>query len=72
MLCPYISYVYDYSSLRCLHNLKNPTGRLVRWALELLEYDYEVVRRKGALHQVPNALSRMFEVEIPWYQKRFR
>ena len=53
--------ITDHSSLRWLHNLKNPTGRLARWALELLEYDYEVIHRKGALHHVPDALSRMFE-----------
>lgn len=46
----------DHSSLRCLHNLKNPMGRLARWALELLEYGYEIVHRKGALHHVPDAL----------------
>lgn len=59
--------VTDHSSLRWLHNLKNPTGRLARWALELLEYDYEIIHRKGALHHVPDALSRMFEsdAEIP-------
>ncbi|KMQ92870.1 reverse ribonuclease integrase [Lasius niger] len=59
--------VTDHSSLRWLHNLRNPTGRLARWALELLEYDYEIVHRKGALHHVPDALSRMFEsdIEVP-------
>ncbi|GAB1867938.1 RNA-directed DNA polymerase [Camponotus japonicus] len=55
--------ITDHSSLRWLHNLKNPTGRLARWALELLEYDYEVIHRKGALHHVPDALSRMFETD---------
>jgi len=27
----------------------------------MLEYDYEIVHRKGALHHVPDALSRMYE-----------
>jgi len=31
--------------------------------LELLEYDYTVEHRKGALHHVPDALSRAFEGE---------
>ncbi|XP_026830521.1 uncharacterized protein LOC113563294 [Ooceraea biroi] len=57
--------ITDHSSLRWLHNLKNSTGRLARWALELLEYDYVVEYRKGALHHVPDALSRMFESDQP-------
>ena len=40
---------------------ENPTDRLARWALELLEYDYEIVHCKGALHHVPDTLSRAFE-----------
>ncbi|XP_066600140.1 uncharacterized protein [Prorops nasuta] len=53
--------ITDHSSLLWLHNVKNPTGRLARWGLELLEYDYKILHRKGALHHVPDALSRMFE-----------
>lgn len=53
--------VTDHSSLRWLHNLRNPTGPLARWALEMLEYDYEVVHRKGVFNKVPDALSRMYE-----------
>ena len=34
--------VTDQSSLKCLCNLHNPTGRLVRWALELQEYRFTV------------------------------
>ncbi|XP_025268292.1 uncharacterized protein K02A2.6-like [Camponotus floridanus] len=74
--------ITDHSSLRWLHNLKNPTGRLARWALELLEYDYKIEHRKGALHHVPDALSRMYEdtaelcaVAITgdaWYDARVR
>ena len=71
-----------HSSLRWLHNLKNPTGRLARWSLSLLEYDFEIVHRKGSFHQVPDALSRMFESQLPeeihliedysstWYSRR--
>lgn len=71
--------ITDHSSLRWLHNLRNPTGRLARWALELLEYHYEIEHRKGAMHHVPNALSRIYEqdeecavvvTEDDWYNHR--
>lgn len=55
--------ITDHSNLRWLHNLKNPTGRLARWTLELLEYDYAVEHQKGVLHHVPGALFRAFESE---------
>jgi hypothetical protein len=59
----HFTVITDHSSLRWLHNLRNPTGRLARWALELLEYDYVIEHRKGAMHHVPDALSRMYEPE---------
>lgn len=41
-----------------LQNLRNPTGRLARWAFGLLKYDYKMAYRKSSLHHVPDALSR--------------
>ena len=55
--------ITDHSSLLWLHNLKDPTGRLARWAMELQNYNMTIIHRKGALHKVPDALSRAFEDE---------
>ena len=76
--------ITDHSSLRWLHKLNNPNGRLARWSLSLQGYDFEVRHRKGSEHVVPDALSRIPEcidlvnsgaVESlsadPWYNKRF-
>ncbi|XP_066596240.1 uncharacterized protein [Prorops nasuta] len=49
----------DHNSLRWLNNLKDPSGRLGRWALELMQYDFEIVYRKGSQNFVPDALSRI-------------
>ena len=51
----------DHVALKWLHNLKNPTGQLAKWALQLLEYDYEIVYRKGSLNYAPDALLRTSE-----------
>ena len=78
--------ITDHSSLRWLHHLKNPTGRLGRWALELLQDNVTIVHRKGALHHVPDALSRIPENFVEaidrcariephqdrWYHRRYR
>lgn len=65
-LRPYIEgykfeVITDHSALKWLKNLKDPTGRLARWALELQQWDFKVKHRKGAVHYVPDALSRIHE-----------
>ena len=49
----------DHNSLRWMMTLNDPTGRLMRWRLRLLDFDYEVLYRSGRVHQVPDALSRL-------------
>ena len=75
--------ITDHSALKWLQTLKEPTGRLTRWALELQQWDVRIEHRKGAMHRVPDALSRILEeesseIEIaafeevaePWYLRR--
>lgn len=70
--------ITDHASLKWLANLKDPSGRLGRWALQLQAYDIDLIHRKGKYHQVPDALSRAVEVSLvdvkeddlyPWYKK---
>lgn len=78
----HFTVITDHYSLVWLNNLKNPTGRLARWAVRLQQYDYTIVHRKGKEHVVPDALSRavpvLETVEVTgedsvsadkWYQK---
>lgn len=63
---PYIegvsfTVITDHASLQWLQNLKDPTGRLGRWALRLQGHTFDLIHRKGALNVVPDALSRACE-----------
>lgn len=60
---PYIegakfTVITDHASLLWLRNLKDPTGRLGRWALRLQPYDFMLKHRKGKFMVVADALSR--------------
>lgn len=54
--------VTDHHSLIWLHNLKEPNGRLCRWAVRLQQFDFKIIHRKGKDHVVPDLLSRSVPV----------
>lgn len=56
--------VTDHYSLLWLHNLKEPQGRLARWALRLQPFDFTISHRKGKENVVPDLLSRTPNEEI--------
>lgn len=58
----------DCHSLLWLHNLKDPQGRLARWALRLQPYDYEIIHRKGSDHAVPDFLSRAVPISTDFVE----
>ena len=48
----------DHGSLSWLMNVKDPTGRLARWALQLQQYNFEIIHRPGSVNGNADALSR--------------
>ena len=53
----------DHRALIWLHNVKDPSSRLLRWRLRMDEYDYEIEIVKGKENKVADCVCRLFSVQ---------
>ena len=59
------TFFVDHQALLYLVNKPCSTGRLVRWFLILLEFDFTITVKKGTTHQRADHLSRLTHGEPP-------
>jgi hypothetical protein len=51
--------VTDHSALTWILTNKEPSQRLARWTMTLMEYDLHIIHRKGKYNAIADALSRL-------------
>ena len=51
--------VTDHRALTWLFNVKDPGSKLIRWRLQLEEYDYQIVHKPGRVNSNADCLSRI-------------
>jgi len=56
--CTKFDVITDHRALTWLTTLKDPKGRLARWALRLQGFNYKIIYRPGSVNYVPDMLSR--------------
>jgi len=55
--------VSDHKLLVWVVNVKDPGSRLMRWRIQLAEYDYEIVHKRGSQNTNADAMSRIGSVD---------
>ncbi len=60
----FVFYV-DHMALIYLMNKSQVLGRIIRWLLLILEYDFMVIYKLGRTHVVENVLSRLPNITKP-------
>ena len=68
--------ITDYQPLKWLMNVKDPSSRLMRWQMQLEEYEYKIQYKKGKSNLNADTLSRnpvnFVETSKPNWRKHFK
>ena len=62
--CHQFRVITDHASLKWLMRQSDLNGRLARWSLRLQKFNFTIEHRKGSMHVVPDALSRLDRDEV--------